>query len=329
MPDNPLIESAIKYRLRLDKQSAADINRLINAYTQLAARLMDKQDLLLAELGSGEWTIAQVRKMSRYQTLIASITDELNRYNQYLGVELNRIANEAVSQSILDYRQLINYAGAGIVTSFNAVPNNAIKTLLGFLAPDSPLFQRLNELAPLLAQSIGDLILEGVGLGYNPFKVGKMITNQLGWGLSNAMRWARTTQMWTYREASRATMAANANILDGWIWFAIMDQAVPPCESCLENHGKLFPVNEPLDDHWNGRCVALPHVAGDDNPITESGEEWFNKLTEQQQRGIMGVGKLQAYKDGLFDFSQLTQQVKDDVFGTMRTVPSLKALLGN
>ena len=327
MPDNPLIESAIKYRLRLDKQSAADINRLINAYTQLAARLMDKQDLLLAELGTGEWTQAQVRKMSRYQTLLAAITDELNRYNQYLGVELNRIANDAVSQSILDYKQLMSYAGGGVVGAFNSLPTNAIKTLLGFLEPDSPLFQRLNELAPMLAQSIGEMILEGVGLGYNPVKTGKMITNMLGWGLTDSMRYARTVQLWTYREASRATMAANANILDGWVWFAIMDEAVPPCESCLANHGKLFPINQPLDDHWNGRCVALPHVAGDANPVTQSGEEWFSNLTPEQQRGIMGNSKLEAYNEGLFQFDQLTQQVQDNVLGTMRTEVSLKDLL--
>jgi hypothetical protein len=328
MPDNPLLESAIKYRLRLDKQSNADIQRLINAYTQLAARLMDKQDLFLLELGQGEWTVAQVRKMARYQTLISSITDELNRYNQYLAVELNSIANTAVSQAINDYRQLLYYAGGGIISSYNAIPNNAIKTLLGFLDSDSPLFKRLNELAPLLAQSIGDKILEGVGLGYNPMKVGAMITNELGWGLSDAMRWARTTQMWVYRSASQATMAANSDISDGWIWFAILDEAVPPCESCLANHGQLFPLDEILDDHWNGRCVALPHVKGDDNPVSQSGEEWFGTLDEAKQRDIMGVGKLEAYNEGKFNFSQLTQQVPDTVFGTMRTEVSLKDLLG-
>ena len=306
LPVNPLLESAYKYRLRLDRQSAADIQRLINAYAQLAARLLDKQDLFLAELGTGEWSVSQVRKMARYQTLIASITDELNRYNAYLGIELDRIANDALSQSILDAKQLINYAGGGILGGLNTIPTDAIKVLLGFLDPDSPLMKGFIKGYGLdLAQKIGSEILDGVGLGMNPFKVGKLISKYLGLGLSDAIRLARTTQMWTYREATRATMAANSNILDGWIWFAIMDQAVPPCESCLSNHGKLFPVNEPLDDHWNGRCVQLPHVAGDDNPITESGEEWFNKLTEEQQRGIMGKEKLNAYKEGYFNFSDL------------------------
>ena len=221
---------------------------------------MDKQDLFLMELGDGEWTQAQVRKMDRYKQLLSTITDELNKYNQYLSVELNNIANNAVSQSILDYKQLMAVAGAGIVTNFNGLPANAIKTLLGFLEPGSPLVVRLTQLAPDIAFQIGEKILEGIGLGLNPMKVGKIITDTLGWGLTDAMRYARTVQMWTYREASRATMAANADVLDGWIWFAILDESVPPCESCLANHGQLFPLDQALDDHWNGRCVALPHV---------------------------------------------------------------------
>ena len=325
MPDN-LIETAVKYRYRLDRQSTADIRRLVDAYSSLAARLMDKQDLLLAELGTGEWTQAQVRKMDRYNNLLQAITDELNIYNNYLGIELDGIANRSVSQAALDYKSLIGLAG-GELSGFNQLPINAIKQLIGFLEPGGALMTRLTQLAPLMAQSIGDMILEGVGLGYNPVKVGKMITNMLGWGLTDALRYARTTQLWTYREASRVTMAANSNILSGWVWFAIMDEAVPPCESCLANHGKLFPINEPLDDHWNGRCVALPQVKGDANPVTQSGQEWFEALTPEQQRGIMGNSKLQAYNDGLFQFDQLTQQVPDNIFGTMRTVPSLKDLL--
>ena len=50
MPDNPLLAQVAKYRARLDKQNAADLDRLINAYGLMSARLKDKVDLLLLEI---------------------------------------------------------------------------------------------------------------------------------------------------------------------------------------------------------------------------------------------------------------------------------------
>jgi hypothetical protein len=333
MADDALILSAIKYRYRLDAQSGADIERLLAAYKSMAARLKDKIDLLIAEIekaGVDNLTRAQVAKMSRYTQLIAAIRDELNKYNIYLETELNGIANTALLQATRDIQNLIRLSAGrvGISGSLNRLPVGSIKTLLGFLSQDSPLYQRLHELAPDLADRIAARILEGVGLGYNPMKVGDIITNELGWGLTDAMRWARTTQMWTYREASRATMAANSDVLDGWVWFAILDDAVPPCESCLANHGQLFPLEETLDDHYNGRCVAIPHVIGDDNPVSQSGEDWFRSLPADKQAEVLGQSKLAALNEGKFEFSQLTQQTQDDVFGTMRVGVSLKDLTG-
>lgn len=331
MPDSPLLSQAIRYRLRLDSASQRDLDRLIAAYEQLAGRLKDKIDLLVMELAANlELTTGQVARMGRYKDLVTAIANELQKYGVYLETELGGIANAALSQSVLDMRALVRLSagGIGITGGFNALPVNAIKTLLGFLEPDGPLYQRLHELAPLTAQTIADKILEGVGLGYNPQKVGRTIVDDLGQGLTSAMRWARTTQMYTYREAGRATMAANANILDGWVWFAQLDETVPPCESCLANHGQLFGLDEVLDDHWNGRCCALPHVAGDDNPVTQSGEEWFDSLDEAKQAEILGAGKLAALRDGQFNFSQLSQQVQDEIWGTMRTGVSLKDLVG-
>jgi hypothetical protein len=317
MANSALIAAAIAYRARLDRLAYADVRRLVDSYTSLAARLKDKIDLLVAEIekvGMENITRGQVARMARYTQLMDAVRDELGKYNQYLAIELDRIANTALAQSTIDMQRLVKLAhGYG---AFNKLPVGSIKTLLGFLQSGSPLYRRIQELAPLTAERVASGILEGVALGYNPVKVGKMIVDDLGQGLSSAMRWARTTQMWTYREASRATMASNAEILDGWVWFAILDGDVPPCESCIANHGQLFPINEPLDDHYNGRCVALPHVKGDDMPV-DPGSDWFDGLDTKTQEKILG-SNLEGYNNGDFTFADLTKQVEDPVFGTMR-----------
>lgn len=344
MPDelSPLIAQVMKYRSRLDRQSSADIARLIEAYKALALRLKDKVDLLtsdIAQIGIENITRADIAKMARYKDLINSIQTELAQYDSYLVIELDRIANAALAQAELDIQALTRLSAMlydkdgnaldvlQIVGGFNKLPVESIKNLIGFLDPEGPLFQRILALAPLYAQSIAAKILEAVGLGYSPFKLGRMITNELGLGLSDAIRWARTTQMWTYRETTRASMAANQDVLDGWVWFAQLDGNT--CGACLSEHGKVHPITDMLDGHWNCRCDMLPLTKGRDNPIEQSGEAWFNSQDEATQKQIMGETKWQAYKDGKFTFDQLGIHRDDNVFGTMWTEQSLKNLLGN
>ena len=330
MPPSPLILQSLKFRNRLDAASEADLQRLINAYGQLAQRLQDKIDLLVQELLlNPEVTTGQVARMDRYSQLIKAVASEMQKYGNYLETELGGIAQAALNQSTIDTAALIRmaYQGVGVTGGVNKLPVNAIQTLLGFLQTDGPLYQRIQELAPKYAQAIADRILEGVGLGYNPVKVGNIISDTLGWGLTDALRWARTTQLYTYRETSRANFAANADILDGWVWFCQLDTSVPPCEACLAEHGTLHRLDETLDGHFNCRCSEIPHVRGDDNPVDQTGQDWFDAQDESVQRDIMGPGKLAAYQDGQFDFSQLMQRTENDVFGNMIGTVPLKDLV--
>jgi hypothetical protein len=97
--------------------------------------------------------------------------------------------------------------------------------------------------------------------------------------------------------------------------------------SCIAQHGTWHPNTESLDDHYNGHCTALPSVIGVKNDIT-SGQDWFTSQDEGKQREIMGDARYEAWKDDKFQFSQLSSQHEDEVYGSMRTVTPLKDLLG-
>ena len=98
--------------------------------------------------------------------------------------------------------------------------------------------------------------------------------------------------------------------------------------SCIALHGQVFPVGTLCDDHHNGRCAMLPYVKGMDNPVNQTGEQWFNKQSESTQKNMMGDAKWQAWKDGKFEFGQLSKEYYDDVYGNMKGEASLKSLLG-
>ena len=60
----------------------------------------------------------------------------------------------------------------------------------------------------------------------------------------------------------------------------------------------------------------------------KSGASQFGDLSEAKQREILGDAKFEAWKDGKFDFGQLSTQHSDSVYGTMRGVTSLQDLVG-
>jgi hypothetical protein len=98
--------------------------------------------------------------------------------------------------------------------------------------------------------------------------------------------------------------------------------------SCLAQHGSVHDLDEPLDDHDNGKCAALPLIEAFGNPVEQSGEDWFSSLSEAEQKSRMGETKWQAWKDDKFSFSQLSAQHTDERYGTMRTEASLASLIG-
>jgi hypothetical protein len=198
--------------------------------------------------------------------------------------------------------------------------------LLGFLSPNGTLYERIGKLAETNAQNVAEKILEGVSLGYNPKKIAGIIRDELGGGLTDALRMTRTVQLWSYREATRANYINNSDVIEGWIWYA--DLPGEPCMACIAEHGSFHTLDETLDDHYNGRCTMIPVVAGMPGIVDQTGEDWFNELPESQQRGLMGDSKYEAWKENKFEFGQLATKHSDDVYGQMTTETALKDLLG-
>lgn len=326
MPDN-VIQLANQFRNALERQDAASLNRLINAYGNLYNRLQDKIDLLSRDIAEQEPTRGQLVQMQRYKELIAQVAKELRSFQVFTKVEIESQSTASISRGVADSSRLMQVSAKmhGISAVFNRLPTSAIKTALGFLKEDGPLFKRLEQLAPVTAQYVSDQIVNSIGLGYNPRKTARLITDALGSGLTDALRMTRTVQLYSYREAARANYVANDDVIEGWVWSAELDEST--CPSCIAQHGSVHPLSEPLNDHHNGRCAAIPLVIGGSNPVKETGEDWFSNLSEAEQKAIMGQGRHEAFKAGKFEFGALSGVRDDEVYGPMRVAASLKELV--
>jgi hypothetical protein len=220
--------------------------------------------------------------------------------------------------------------------NFGLLKPDQINTIIGFLAPGSPLFRRIDILAKYHAPRVRDQLVESIALGFGPSKtagniaplladVDKAFKISMANPFADATRLARTALLWSYREASRANYQANSDEVSGWQWYAQLDETT--CMSCVAMHGTIHPLDEPLDDHHHGRCTPIPVVLGNALIDEDSGSSWFDELSEEKQKSMMGSGAHDAWKSGKFDLSQLSHQVEDDVYGAIRTVTPLKDLV--
>lgn len=108
------------------------------------------------------------------------------------------------------------------------------------------------------------------------------------------------------------------------------------CMACVAMHGSEHGLDETLDDHVNGRCVAAPITVNPrdigididwEQEKPETGEAWFNRQSEADQRAMMGPGKYEAWTNGEIEIPQLAKEVQDARWGRSIVEMPLKELI--
>ena len=317
-------ELARAFVAAVNRQDAAALGRLARVYSTLYERMRDKLDALLLQLSRmDEPTRGQIMRLVQYKSLVSALEDELTRYGIYLENEIRLNMTDAVDLSLKKTEAYLKAMG---VSKPNRLRADLIYNMIGFTSEDGALYRRLKGYAKEGTSYVIDKLLEGAAFGYNPAKTARLFQKVMGVPLTTAMRYSRTAMLYASREANRAMYIANSDVIEGWRWWTSLDESV--CMACVAMHGKEFPVDESMDSHWNCRCTSLPIPKWFDEGAEETGEEWFNKLPEAVQRQMMGAQTWQAWKDGLFDFSELATRKHDDVWGDMLARRPLWDLLG-
>ena len=319
-----LLRLVRQQRAALAKTDEANLERIADAYALMFERLSgDIEALTLAIEAMDAPTSAMIRKLSQYKSLMAKSERELTRFTAYLETVIDRASFEAIRLGLSDSEALIR--AAGIAGQLQGIAPNAMREALRFLAEDGPLYARLKLLTGATVDKVSQTIFEGIGAGYNPRKIAALIQDAFGGGLTDALRNTRTVQIYSYRESARANYMASG-VVEKWIWWAELD--ADTCEACIAEHGSIHDLDETLDGHYNCRCAPLPYIEG----LTETperGEDWFNNLSEAEQRAVMGDTKYDAYKDGKFQFGDMVRRNENEVYGQMVGVVPLKDLIGD
>lgn len=315
-------ELAQEFKRAIDRQDAAALMRLARTYHQLYLRMGDKLDsLLLAISKLDEPTKGQVFRLAQYKNLISALETELTKFGTFTELEIRSNSQAAIELAVKQTEAFLRAAG---YTMTRSLPTDAIYSMLGFLQEGSPLWKRIDKLAPYHTQRVADALLEGIAFGYNPAKTARMFESVMGGGLTDAMRMTRTTQLYASREASRAMYVANDDIISGWTWYSSLD--ADTCMACAIEHGTIHSNDESMDSHYNCRCTSLPVVIGYNDQV-QTGTDWFSNLSESEQRNMMGSSAYEAWKEGKFDLSDMVTRRHDDVYGEMLARTPLEQLI--
>jgi hypothetical protein len=135
-------------------------------------------------------------------------------------------------------------------------------------------------------------------------------------GLSRALVIARTEALDAHRQAAAVGQAANAEVLEGWIWLARLDRDT--CSACFVLHGSVHPLTEMgPDGHQQCRCQRVPKAKswkelGFDIPepddLIPDGQSIFRSMPREQQLRILGPTRLDLLDRGDIEWGDLATE---------------------
>jgi SPP1 gp7 family putative phage head morphogenesis protein len=346
MPDPLVVVKMREFKEGLLLQEAAQMEEMARRWIQVEEALEAQitalaQDLSRLKAAGLSPTQGQLYRMERYRRLLLQAQQEVDRYAGY--------AEDLIA------RQQAIYAGLGvqhaaeaidaaiyprIAPYFDRLPVSAVEHMVGLAGNGAPLGELLRSRMvrdaagfplPGVWERLTEALIRGTALGWNPNKVARLMRDDLAEGLQKALTIARTEQLRVYREASRLQYR-ESGIISGYKRLTAHDDRV--CAACLADEGHLYVLEDAMEDHPQGRCIAVPVVdwmaiAGVELEPIEwlRGEEWLLTQGEGVQLSILGRGHYDAWQAGAFEFGQLVTRTFDPVWGGGLRVTPLKELL--
>lgn len=312
---------AQRQRKELEEIDDANLEAIARAYSIMWDRLQGDTDALMFAIEElDDPSQSEIKQLPEYKRLMRRTEEELDRFNTYLAIAIGAAALAAITLGMQHSQALV--AASGV--NFAGLDASVMKPLLDYLREDGPLYQRLALITDGTIDRVIASIMDGVASGFNPQKIARGIQDAFGGGLTDALRNMRTVQLYSYRDAARANYMASG-VVEKWQWWAELDGLT--CMSCIAEHGTLHDLNEQLAGHYNCRCAAVPYIEGLSEPV-QSGADWFNSLSDEQQAAQMGKEYHAAYKDGAFTLNDMIKPVENEIYGKMNQVTPLWELLG-
>jgi SPP1 gp7 family putative phage head morphogenesis protein len=327
-----LDSAAARYRAAMqancDQATSATI-----AYWQDAEKVIRAAwDAMMADqagmVAAGVTTELQLAQEARYKELLSRIEEQISTLSASAATATSEAQRAGVATALTGAPTLASVAAgpapAGAALPWVELPVDAVEALIGFASDGSPLQELFAAIGPDIAQRATQAILNGLATGEGIEVTARALDPILNVGRARARNIAHTETMRAMRQATAQSYAQNADVLEGWIWTASLTTRT--CPACWAMHGTEHPASERLDGHQQCRCAMVPKVRSwseilgdpsipDDRPAIETGEEAFQRLSENDQRSILGDGLFALWSEGAVSFDALAVRTEDPRWG--------------
>ena len=283
------------------------------------------------------WEIMRSKRLKDIERQFLSRMDEfaiaggdLITNGQRTAVGLARSgAGETVASALPNGVTMDNLANIGL--EWNRLPDDAFSNFIGMAADGKPVGRLLEPLGPAAAKEVRGAIGTGIAMGKGPRATARLIETAAGMPLTRALLITRTETNRAFREASRLEYASSP-VVKGYRRMAAKTERT--CMACIALDGTLYDLNEPLNEHPNGRCTMVPEVLdyadlGLDVPRQappEDARDWLGRQNERVQRKILGDTRLKAWKQGEIQLNQLATVRTSKVWGDAAVIRPVKDL---
>lgn len=359
MPQRSLSSLTREFRSSLRGREAAAVTSMSDAYAVARAAIEGRLERLTQSIesaGEAGETISEawLVRQARYQELMLQIEREMQDLGAQTLPALSAVQREVVGMADAQAPRMAAAAAgkapAGVTLTWNRLPSAALEAFVGTASDGGPLASLLSSLGqgdaargiPSLSAQIHDALVAGIATGQNPRQIAEAmrasVESALNLSQTRAETIARTETMRAYREATRQTYEQNPGVVQGWIWTATRDRRT--CRGCWAMHGREFPVDQILDDHPNGRCIATPktpswaQLTGDESipdtrPDLGLGADLFDALSDERKQQILGPALFDHFVAGDVILADCVTQTTDPRWGSMRRAATVTEALAH
>mgnify|MGYP003625354978 CR=1 FL=1 len=319
-----------------DRLASSMMRSYAPVYKQLTKEMED-----LVRKGSARnlkpWEIMRSKRLKDIERQFLSRMDEfaiaggdLITNGQRTAVGLaRRGAGETVASALPNGVTMDNLANIGL--EWNRLPDDAFSNFVGMAADGKPVGRLLKPLGAEAAQEVRGAIGTGIAMGKGPRATARLIETAAGMPLTRALLITRTETNRAFREATRLEYASSPMVKGYRRMAAKQDRT---CMACIALDGEFYELNEPLNEHPNGRCALVPEVLDYEDlgldverqAPPENARDWLGRQDERVQRKILGDTRLKAWKQGEIQLNQLATVRTSKVWGDAAGIRPIKDL---
>lgn len=289
--------------------------------------------LLLAERGMAEFGAYAVERIESRRLELIELAAEHDDDITYASLVGNAQVTPATERAIR--------------AALSAIPVEAVTSTVGALQVGSPVRELFDGFGEAASRRLGEALVDGITRGRGAEQVARAMRDALDGDAARALTIARTEMHRAYRSASLDRYRAQPQVWAGWTWHASLDGVT--CPVCVALHGTEHSSEQEFGSHPNCRCRPIPkprplqEILGfDDDEVRalqarvaavedsrETGDTWFRRQSEADQRAMLGEAKWKAWRANRITLTDVVLERDDPRWGRVHRTASLRQALAN